>query len=212
MGVARSLVGGGGGMSPCGLRQEELTGQRRLGRKEYSRQRGQNAQTQSLDEETTNAGQSYKRGSQNRMELGCTDPWLPGEQGYHPHQGCSLFCPLSFFFSPGYTFLYLTGQIGSILSLRINTKFLLFPWGHGAAQRQRLRYVQHSLHPKPTARATEGIATGGVKDVNTALREVLKTALIHDGLGSGIPEAAKTLDKGQVHLCVLSSSCDEPNL
>ena len=58
--------------------------------------------------------------------------------------------------------------------------------------------------------AEEGIAAGGVMDVNTALQEVLKTALIHDGLARGIREAAKALDKRQAHLCVLASSYDEP--
>ena len=56
--------------------------------------------------------------------------------------------------------------------------------------------------------AEEGIAAGGVMDVNTALQEVLKTALIHDGLACGIREAAKALDKRQAHLCVLASNCD----
>ncbi|XP_006885075.1 PREDICTED: 40S ribosomal protein S12 [Elephantulus edwardii] len=58
--------------------------------------------------------------------------------------------------------------------------------------------------------AEEGIAAGGVMDVNTALQEVLKTALIHDGLARGIREAAKALDKRQAHLCVLASNCNEP--
>uniref|UniRef100_A0A674J1E4 40S ribosomal protein S12 n=1 Tax=Terrapene triunguis TaxID=2587831 RepID=A0A674J1E4_9SAUR len=58
--------------------------------------------------------------------------------------------------------------------------------------------------------AEEGIAAGGVMDVNTALQEVLKTTLIHDGLACGIREAAKALDKRQAHLCVLASNCDEP--
>ncbi|KAB0386717.1 hypothetical protein FD755_001673 [Muntiacus reevesi] len=55
-----------------------------------------------------------------------------------------------------------------------------------------------------------GIAAGRVMDVNTALPEVLKTALIHDGLARGIREAAKALDKRQAHLCVPASNCDEP--
>lgn len=43
-------------------------------------------------------------------------------------------------------------------------------------------------------------------DVNTALQEVLKTGLIHDGLARGILQAAKTLDKRQARLCVLPST------
>uniref|UniRef100_A0A2I2YEJ7 40S ribosomal protein S12 n=1 Tax=Gorilla gorilla gorilla TaxID=9595 RepID=A0A2I2YEJ7_GORGO len=57
-----------------------------------------------------------------------------------------------------------------------------------------------------------GIAAGGVMDVNTALQEVLKTALIHHDLARGIGEAAKALDKRQAHLCVLASNYDEPTI
>ncbi|XP_039322473.1 small ribosomal subunit protein eS12-like [Saimiri boliviensis] len=56
----------------------------------------------------------------------------------------------------------------------------------------------------------EDIAAGGVMDINTAIQEALKTALIHDGLARGICKAAKALDKCQAHLCVLASNCEEP--
>ena len=47
-------------------------------------------------------------------------------------------------------------------------------------------------------------------DVNTALQDLLKTALIHDGLARGLREAAQALDKCPAHLCVLASTHDEP--
>ena len=58
--------------------------------------------------------------------------------------------------------------------------------------------------------AEEGIAAGGVMDLNTALQQVLKTTLIHNSPARGIHEAAKALDKRQAHLCVLASNCDKP--
>ncbi|ELV13195.1 40S ribosomal protein S12 [Tupaia chinensis] len=58
--------------------------------------------------------------------------------------------------------------------------------------------------------AEEGIGAGGVMDVNTVAQEMLKTALIHNGLARGIREDAKALDKRQAHLCVFPSNCDEP--
>nr|XP_060632176.1 small ribosomal subunit protein eS12-like [Anolis sagrei ordinatus] len=58
--------------------------------------------------------------------------------------------------------------------------------------------------------AEEDMVARGVMDINTPLQEVLKRALVNDGLAHGICEAAKALDKHQVHLCVVASNCNEP--
>lgn len=46
-------------------------------------------------------------------------------------------------------------------------------------------------------------------DMNAALQEVLKTALIHHGLICGICKAAKALDKCQTHFLAFASNFDE---
>lgn len=52
------------------------------------------------------------------------------------------------------------------------------------------------------------VATGPMT-TEEALQEVLKNALINDGLARGIRECVKALDKRQAHLCVLVETCTE---
>ncbi|MBF6085336.1 ribosomal L7Ae/L30e/S12e/Gadd45 family protein, partial [Nocardia cyriacigeorgica] len=52
-------------------------------------------------------------------------------------------------------------------------------------------------------------ATSGAMSVEDALQEVLRRALVHDGLARGLKEAVKALDRRQAHLAVLVESCTE---
>merc|ERR1712150_123602 len=47
-------------------------------------------------------------------------------------------------------------------------------------------------------------------DVNSALKQVLRTSLYHDGLARGLHEAVKALDRTDAQLCVISDSIDVP--
>lgn len=47
-------------------------------------------------------------------------------------------------------------------------------------------------------------------DVETALKVVLKNALVHDGLARGLKESVQALERSEAQLCVLSSGCNEP--
>ena len=47
-------------------------------------------------------------------------------------------------------------------------------------------------------------------DPQSALIQVLQKSLWHDSLARGLHECVKALDRREAHLCVLSSSCEEP--
>ncbi|PKI85697.1 40S ribosomal protein S12 [Malassezia vespertilionis] len=52
-------------------------------------------------------------------------------------------------------------------------------------------------------------AAGGSMSIEDALQQVLKKALIHDGLARGLREVSKALDRRQAHLCVLCETVNE---
>ena len=57
--------------------------------------------------------------------------------------------------------------------------------------------------------ALQVCATLYVSHITHSLQQVLKNALVHDGLARGLRECAKALDKRQAHLCVLVETCTE---
>jgi len=49
-------------------------------------------------------------------------------------------------------------------------------------------------------------------DLMADLKEVLKKAVIHDGVSRGIHECAKALDRRQAYLCILAANCEEAGI
>ena len=54
------------------------------------------------------------------------------------------------------------------------------------------------------------VSQGSSMSVEDALKQVLRNAMISNGLTRGLREAVKALDARQAHLCVLCESVDEP--
>merc|ERR1711988_1008646 len=62
----------------------------------------------------------------------------------------------------------------------------------------------------PVEAPVEEVVEAEPLDTVSALKQVLKKALCHDGLARGLRECARVLDKRRVHLCVLAENCSEP--
>ena len=64
-------------------------------------------------------------------------------------------------------------------------------------------------HPQAPMAATS--SASAPKDNQKAIQEVLKEALINNGLARGLRETTRALDKRQAIACILAKNCDEEN-
>ena len=63
--------------------------------------------------------------------------------------------------------------------------------------------------PAVEVEVAETTEKSGPMSVEDALQQVIKNALVHDGLARGLRECAKALDKREAHLCVLVETVTE---
>lgn len=68
-----------------------------------------------------------------------------------------------------------------------------------------------SEEPAAAPAAPEPSAAEGPMDINTAVQEVLKKALAHDGLARGLREACRAIEMGEAELCILAEDCNQPD-
>ncbi|KAI3632628.1 hypothetical protein MIR68_006814 [Amoeboaphelidium protococcarum] len=65
------------------------------------------------------------------------------------------------------------------------------------------------MSENPEQITLSGNQPAGAMTVEEALQQVIKRALIHDGLARGLRESVQALDRRQAHLAILAESCDE---
>merc|ERR1712072_1018369 len=96
------------------------------------------------------------------------------------------------------------------LRTRIPDEALLFE-PNKTKQQVNMSDVDETEQPQVQEEVQEESAAAptGKMSVEDALQDVIKKALIHDGLARGVRECAKALDKREAHLCVLNESCTE---
>merc|ERR1712189_100945 len=73
-------------------------------------------------------------------------------------------------------------------------------------QKTNMSDMEDNDAPAPTPAPA---AAAGPMDIFDAVQEILKLAMIHDGMARGLRESVKALDKRKALLCILANNCDE---
>ncbi|PVU87765.1 hypothetical protein BB561_006192 [Smittium simulii] len=67
------------------------------------------------------------------------------------------------------------------------------------------------IHTEEVEVSSSAVAVGTMS-VEDALQQVLKKALVYDGLSRGLRESVKALDRRDAELCVLCEACEEAEI